>query len=275
MSSEDQFDIQLINDDLQTVKYEVEAIKDSSQAAKQVVEDDLQALRDSVKNVKEETIKELEKKYFLVSKGGFIATFIAAIFVLGGISWGTARSAITDEATRQALSVIENGAQEARKLIDGNHSLPSGAVVAVAGGNHVDDIPDICPEGWQPFEQADGRVIIGAGEATNETSLRHPMVVGGIEDLPNVEPAPHSHALIANSSAAAKRLPRAGEVIARGASVNSAGLPNENFEYELRPGRGEATLGQTSTVGSSEPLNNMQPFIAVTYCIKQNAASEN
>lgn len=218
--------------------------------------------------LKNNIIADIKSSYYLVSKEGFLATFLALILIAGGVGWASGRTAFGNVIEEGLVSDIENGAIEARSLIKGNHRLPQGAVIAVTGGNHVDDIEDNCPAGWSVFQSANGRFIIGAGKATNDTSLRTPMVIGGSETTPHTVPAEHQHAMFASTPAGAKRYPKKGEVIARSASYGGAGLVNENFEYQIRPGKGKAVLGANEKVGSNSSLPNMPPFIALTFCEK-------
>ncbi len=225
-------------------------------------------MEESNRKMMDEVITELHKRYFLVSRTGFWATLFGAIIVVGGVSWTTARSVLVSSSTQQHLDTIESGATLASELKNGNHTLPSGTVVAVTGGNHVDDIEEICPAGWTHFKEGIGRTLIGAGVETANTSERVPMTFGGSETTPHNEPAPHQHYLFASTGPNAKRGPKPGEVIASSASYGSGGLTNKNFEYQIRPGKGKAVLGASSHVGSDTPLPNMQPFFAITFCKK-------
>lgn len=119
--------------------------------------------------------------------------------------------------------------------------VPSGAVLPFNSR--------ACPTGWSLFEAAEGRVIIGASEP-------HPLgQTGGAEThtLTIDEMPRHNHG-------------------------GSTGNSSTNFMVYGRTGGGSvsgsnpfANRSHSHTIpleGRSRPHNNMQPFIALTYCAK-------
>lgn len=131
------------------------------------------------------------------------------------------------------------------------------AVVAFARSRDAKEGP--CPRGWVVFEPAGGRTIVGAGSNSNTnedgTSLRdypaYPDVpekaVGGSEThmLTVAEMPAHSHVM--------------GDV---GANVGQAGGQlSLVFNGNLTK--------QSSPAGEGKAHNNMQPFVALFYCVRK------
>jgi microcystin-dependent protein len=116
---------------------------------------------------------------------------------------------------------------------------PGAAVVAFELSN--------CPSGWEDFKAAQGRMIVGIGQA-NESSSERTLLEKGcsekhaltVEELPA-----HSHP---------------GNVSSGGLSVEhhqaNSGLPVERWSKE------------SGSVGEGQPHENMPPFVALRYCKK-------
>lgn len=117
--------------------------------------------------------------------------------------------------------------------------IPSEAVVAFANTQE-------CPSGWTLFKPASGRTIIGAGEGNSLTN-RVPGSVGGAEThtLSIAEMPRHDHGGI------------------YGGTSTKAGM-NNGFAYH--------TSGYERILpeGGGNPHNIMQPYIVLTYCIKDS-----
>lgn len=58
-------------------------------------------------------------------------------------------------------------------MTDRNSALPQGAIVAFAGN---------CPQGWQDFDVAAGRMLIGAGQGEGLPKRRQGEIGGGSEN---------------------------------------------------------------------------------------------
>lgn len=121
--------------------------------------------------------------------------------------------------------------------------VPQGAVVAFK-------LRD-CPRGWSVYDEAKGKVILGAGngkDARNRNLTYRPLegmggeetVVLEIDEMPN-----HSHFSPATDD------------------------PNHGVAG-LRPMSGSIKLNnrETTKVGGGEGHENMPPWIALTYCIR-------
>ncbi len=105
-----------------------------------------------------------------------------------------------------------------------------------------------CPIGWSPFDEAKGRVILGAGIG-NGLSKRRFNSTGGEE----------AHTLRGNEMPAHK---------------------HQLWTYDNNPKNGSHEIGTgsygrdlfpeefTESSGGGNPHNNMPPYIALTYCIK-------
>lgn len=114
-------------------------------------------------------------------------------------------------------------------------AVPSGAVVAFDGA---------CPDGWDPYQIAGGRFVVGAGDHPNGGTTHKPGATGGeemhtlkIEELPS-----HSHPYSSLSSV-----------------VGGCGLEGCNSQLQKND-------IQTGAIGEGKPHNNMPPYIALTYC---------
>jgi microcystin-dependent protein len=104
-----------------------------------------------------------------------------------------------------------------------------------------------CPLGWVPLSKAAGRVIVGVGAGEGLTG-RALFELGGEEKhiLTEAEMPSHSHTVAigrADTSIAGDKLP-----------------------YIAHPNQ---RAWKTDSRGGSQPHNNMPPFIALLYCIKE------
>lgn len=113
-------------------------------------------------------------------------------------------------------------------------AVPKGAVMAFNLSE--------CPEGWTPFAQANGRVVVGSGQGSGLTARTLGQVGGAETHTLTVDEMPaHSHT---------------GEV---GTVGYRAGMNNGDRFHN-----GEANpIGST---GGGKAHNNMQPYFVLTYC---------
>ena len=110
-----------------------------------------------------------------------------------------------------------------------------------------------CPDGWEPFNDANGRVIIGAGASTGLTT-RNVDETGGVEThtLTTQELPTHKH-----------------KTVEAGDSSNSTwGVSSGmNGRHGVRWQNPFAT-SYTEPVGGNKPHENMPPFFVLQYCRK-------
>lgn len=153
---------------------------------------------------------------------------------------------------------LEKAEDQARRLESRMFSLldrqevatvPSGAVMAF-------DLTGGCPIGWRQYRSLSGRVIVGTGRSGN-TDTKDDFLTerelydrGGQETVTlNIREMPeHSHPILRTDS-------QSGD----GNFVNwsSMGSPNN-----------KSTGEGTALTGSGTPHENMPPFLALNYCIK-------
>ncbi|MBL8507798.1 MAG: hypothetical protein JNM11_04990 [Chitinimonas sp.] len=125
----------------------------------------------------------------------------------------------------------------------------SGSVVAFSSQN--------CPTGWKPYEKARGRTIIGSGEGTG-LSNRIFNSMGGTEKhkLTIAEIPQHSHDFFGTGF-------NFGSMDMSAAYTNSIAMGKSQLAAKFTP---SGSLSQTGGGGEHE---NMQPWLALQYCVKQ------
>lgn len=138
---------------------------------------------------------------------------------------------------------------------------PVGLVTAFLNRADINDRDSHCPFGWSPFEEARGRIIVGAGvpshsvyamwkranaDEMNPLTARKPFDFGGEEThrltIPEMPTHNHGGPVVGNTTVAA---------------VND---PNSKFHP------GGATTMQAD--GGNAPHNIMPPFISLYFCKK-------
>ncbi len=128
-----------------------------------------------------------------------------------------------------------------------------------------------CPKGWQKFDAAAGRFIVGAGITTDQSLTDHPALkddpnsaIGGAETsiLTSDNIPEHDH-LLGMDTAQNQFLKEQG----------SSAMPSLIIEAKTFAGRTMVSGGPTmQTVRgdrSAAPLGNMPPFVALYFCKKQ------
>lgn len=133
------------------------------------------------------------------------------------------------------------GDQLAERSFD---TIPSGAVIAF-------DSRSGCPEGWVTFAEGAGRTIIGVGAGDGLTQRRYRETDG--EEFHRLSPEEmpaHEHSI-------------------KNRSISLLGVGPNNMAVPIGSAVGDlVTENATGIVGESQPHNNMQPFIALFYCVK-------
>lgn len=185
------------------------------------------------------------KKLWLVGMFFLVWTFVFAGPVAAGELVDACKGIPTksnDGKERAGLlyACIEKLAEE----LEARPIIPSGAVVA---------FDRRCPDnGWDLFDRAGGRFVVGAGHHANKDTNGQQLEIyekeflnGGeekhtltVEEMPS-----HSHS------------------------------EQTHFVGAGRAGSGDGAYGTstapTSPVGSSQPHNNMPPYIALFFCVKK------
>jgi microcystin-dependent protein len=123
-----------------------------------------------------------------------------------------------------------------------------------------------CPQGWQLYQPAGGRFIVGAGtnthkdmngkDLTDYSSFKDDPLkaVSGeeMQVLTEVELPAHRHGVYRH---AAERSPSSG--------LQGAGSADTNPPSNVRDG------WESGSAGGNQPHNIMPPFVALYYCIKE------
>lgn len=124
-------------------------------------------------------------------------------------------------------------------------SVPSGAIMAFSKSE--------CPSGWKIYREAHGRTIIGAGKGDG-IKVKTLFEKGGEEKhtLTLSELPSHQHETIVGAQSATAKW-------GFGDKVNSIWAKSW----------GSYPNGMTSLVGEDQAHNNMPPYIALRYCVKQ------
>ena len=133
------------------------------------------------------------------------------------------------------------------EVAGGIDPAPSGMVAAFTGQADVDDVANHCPEGWSNFDEARGRFIVGAGPQSVLSEDLTPFSEGGEErvTLKESEMPRHNHG---------------GALMIKDGTLY--GMLNDNRFHNSGAG---ITLHAS---GSSQPHNNMPPYIALYFCKK-------
>jgi len=128
-------------------------------------------------------------------------------------------------------------------------TVPSGAIVAF-------DLPKGCPAGWEDFDLASGRVIIGVGKSDGLSSRQYRQT-GGEEKvtLSKSEMPVHNHKFTGNG------YPYGAQ--SGGDYHSTIALGKGNIQSNYVP------AGSIDDAGGGAPHQNMQPFVALHYCKKQ------
>ncbi len=138
--------------------------------------------------------------------------------------------------------------------------LPRGAVLAF----ERDDLTaDTCPDGWQPYKNARGRVIIGAGDPSESEGKF------GFDETGNLLT---QYVMRQHGGAETHTLIVAEMPSHRHSYVDRHVVAQEDDEIMTDgPSRGWGDHPRnTETAGGGKPHNNMPPYIALYFCKKES-----
>lgn len=125
----------------------------------------------------------------------------------------------------------------------------AGAVVAFNASS--------CPSGWKPFDKAKGRTIIGAGKGDNLSDRTFGSVGGEEKHILTVdEMHKHTHEFHGDKS-------NLGAMDMGQAYSESLAKGKNPLEQKY------TSSGSISEAGGNSAHENMQPWLALMYCIKQ------
>lgn len=171
---------------------------------------------------------------------------------------------IWEAISEGGLIRILGGATTA-ELADVRAELSTRGVVVAFDRDDLDQ--DTCPKGWKPFEQARGRVIVGAGDPSkapaefgldengNHLTDRSLRQHGGTE----------THQLSINEMPTHEHPVRDMEW---GYSINGNDHPARIDVDDGPPWGGHTGRLNTEPRGENQPHNNMPPYIALYFCKK-------
>jgi hypothetical protein len=117
--------------------------------------------------------------------------------------------------------------------------------------------PIDCPDGWRPYHELGGRMIVGAGEHTNRDELGAAISNFAIGASGGSE----KHALTLEEMPAHDH-----EYTTKQDDRIQSGT-NTPVWWKEKPARTSITGGLTD--GTTKPHNNMPPFLALMYCIQE------
>ena len=162
-----------------------------------------------------------------------------------------------------AVEVYKTEVAGLRKEVEALKEALKGAVVAFDRKK-----AQPCPDGWQPFEQAGGRFVVGAGFNKNASKSASPLFhypsiqddatngAGGEErvTLSEAQIPAHQHSVYhhAGYHASQGTPPPSGAV--------QGALAGDTYTY--------VWPGVTSKTGGGKPFEVLPPFVALYYCIK-------
>jgi hypothetical protein len=172
---------------------------------------------------------------------GAIAALVVAV-VLG----------VVNVASSGGLTRLAGGAA-------GPSSIPANAVLAFEGTK--------CPRGWKRYEEGDGRVIVGLGKADELGEERFLGQTGGEETIVLTVPNLPSHRHVVFDLVYSDLQTKAEDT-----NVIPDDPPSDPDHSVGATGDNSGGLGtersQTENEGGGEPHSNMQPFVALLYCIQ-------
>lgn len=175
------------------------------------------------------------------------ATTVAAIG-LGRLIDDVARESAQQVTVSDAVAVLRTNQDFINRAAAAAPTLPTGTVIAFA----PDDPQQTCPSGFSRYDEAVGRVVIGAGTVEKLTP-RAFKEVGGEEQvtLTLAQIPPHSH-------------PTSFVILGYG----GGGDLRHGVAHPIMDGFPPDNSKLTGTAGGGQPHNNMPPYIALYFCKK-------
>jgi hypothetical protein len=167
---------------------------------------------------------------------------------------------LPDSPTREVLRDCLSDIAKIRAQLKDAHSsgdVPAGAVVAFNRD---------CPIGWARFEQATGRVIIGAGQATDpkHRTWSQELPSGGFFPVPLTERRLHESGGEERHILTKEQLPAHSHNGYR-ATGNGDGLYPK---AEVMGPRSEAINAATQEAGNGQAFNVMPPYYPLNLCVR-------
>lgn len=184
-----------------------------------------------------------------------ILTISLILAFSGGVN---AQSALEDYQIRTGKAVTKISATTSSATTNVIAAVPSGAVMAF-------DLGGRCPNGWSKWSRANGRVIIGSGSYDGER-YNDRQIGGENKTTISAENIKKGPAQISSMSLKVKENKTPPYVAVADTSVVSKECINREKHCSRYPPR-----PYTVQIGSddAEPVENRQPFIALTYCRKK------
>lgn len=164
-----------------------------------------------------------------------------------------------NDALRKQIAVFE-GANDEKAF---HAKLPSGAVIAFAGTE-----AQPCPSrGWELFEKAKGRFIVGAGHGLRSKLTPHQSGdIGGEEKvILTVSEMPEHNHFVSSGYGPNWHDGLAGSAAPEGID-RKFNDPNPKIRRDGGHGIHKELIGNT---GGNKAHNNMPPFLALYYCMKK------
>lgn len=205
------------------------------------------------------TKKGNQNGWLTSNRDNILTTLIAGLLaaaILAGISAGVS-------ATREGLLVEFLGGVSEKNLAT-RFPFPAKTVVAFDS--------DECPRGWSRLKEAEGRTIVGAGRlrvAGTDLQLYEYRHTGGEREVTLTEDhlPSHKHAYddvyYAEDASRKTRLESVGvHSVNVPAKVGSKGGWDDNNFGWVRPD----TMTESSGLEVPNPLDNMQPYVVLSYC---------
>lgn len=156
---------------------------------------------------------------------------------------------IVQDATNQSdvAAILKSDPEIIRAAVEGLTAVPDGTVIALDGGK--------CPTGWVGFDDASGRVIIGAGQGIGLTGRGFRETDGAeMHILKESEMPAHNHPGSKTDLQYYFWVETSGQNAGQGGDVKFLATGPIDIAVAAQ--------------GGGKPHNNMPPFIALTYCKK-------
>jgi hypothetical protein len=167
-------------------------------------------------------------------------------------SMAMAQSALDEYKARTGKSAKSSASEKATTA-----EIPKGAIMAF-------DLRGQCPSGWSRWKKAAGRVIVGAGSHNGE-NYNHNQTGGQAKSEIKAENIKRGLITMSGLSVKVKENQTPPYVMGADTSIAIQDCINRDKHCPRYPEK-----PYTAEIGSDdvEPFDNMQPFIALTYCRK-------